>query len=267
MADSKQYSQGQYVRERNIICPPDLRASLEMVVCTSTDLSGSWRNLESGTREKRRLWVFSRHSGMHPQLQATFSMGLESEDILPFYSGIFCFLLSSFSSLFLKQFSFPWRDLLITILWTNHPSCKTLKAAQSILLPRLPCNLSRFPCRWKQFLSGSHFLPSKSWMRCCLRGHFIIQGNRKLWKGTSSEATKWQDSEVTEKNRDPLGVTNTLSLRGLVFLLWGVVIVHRRALTRFVMQKLPWIFQVLWLSAVWRSITYIAWYFTLFIST
>jgi hypothetical protein len=104
MADSKQYSQSQYVRERNTICPPDLRARLEMVVRTSTDPTGSWRNLESGTREKRRLWVFSRHSGMHPQLQAAFSTGLESENILQIYSRIFCFLFSLvfFSSLFLK---------------------------------------------------------------------------------------------------------------------------------------------------------------------
>lgn len=109
-------------------------------------------------------------------------------------------LLFSLLSAFLKQFSFPWRDLLITIRWTIHPGCKTLKATPSASTALQPQQVS-LPMK---AISLSRFLPKQKLNAvCCLRSHFIIHTNRKLWKGASSEGTKRQDARAKEKNRVP----------------------------------------------------------------
>lgn len=132
-------------------------------------------------------------------------------------------LLFSLLFLFLKHISFPWRDLLITILWTNHPGCKSLKATQSLPLP-LPCSLSRFPCRWKQFLSRRLFLPKQELnAACCLRGHFIIHGNRKRWKRNVFRRCKVTRIPSKRKEQSPLCVTNILSFGQGLFSFYGVV--------------------------------------------
>lgn len=109
-------------------------------------------------------------------------------------------LLFSLLSSFLKQFSFPWRDLLITIRWTNHPGCKTLQATASASSALQPQQVS-LPM---EAISRSRFLPKQKLNAvCCLRSHFIIRTNRKLWKGASSEGAKWQHWQAKEKDRVP----------------------------------------------------------------
>lgn len=122
-----------------------------MVVPTSADRLAAE---ETWSQAPEQRGGFSPGTQVRFQLQAACctqragELGSSSDFLVDLF---FCF---SLLSLFLKQFSFPSRDLLIIILWTNQSSCKTLKATQSVPL-LLPCSLSRFPCRWKQFLAAA----------------------------------------------------------------------------------------------------------------
>lgn len=111
-------------------------------------------------------------------------------------------LLFSLLSSFLKQFSFPWRDLLITIRWTNHPGCKTLQATAKRF--QCPAASAGFPADGSNF---SQPLPAKAKTECSvLFKEPLYYQNRKLWKGASSEGAKWQHSQAKEKNRVPFAL-------------------------------------------------------------